>query len=253
MTMNPMDLAGRSILVTGASSGIGRETALLLSQLNARVVLAARNQERLDETLRSLQGEGHVVAPFDLRAIEGIPEWFNSVAASAGPLHGLVHSAGIATILPLHAITPAKLDDLMRVNFTAGFMLARALRRRGCAAPDASVVFVSSVAAFRSDAGQSIYSASKAALGGLTKALAVELAPQRIRVNCVAPGFVESEMLEQSRQIWTPEQFQAVQAAHPLGLGAVRDVAHAIAFLLADTGRWITGTTLIVDGGYSAH
>lgn len=253
MTANPMDLSGRSILVTGASSGIGRETAILLSQLNARVVLAARNRERLEQTLGTLQGDGHMVAPIDLSKVEEIPAWFDAVVARSGPLQGLVHCAGIATILPVRGITPAKLDELMRVNFASAFLLAKAFRRRGCSLPDSSLVFLSSVAAFASLPGQSIYAASKAALMGLAKALALELAPEKIRVNCVAPAFVESEMLERVRETLTPEAFQAIEAAHPLGLGTVRDVAHAIAFLLAATGRWITGTTLVVDGGYSAH
>ena len=114
------------------------------------------------------------------------------------------------------------------------------------------MVFVSSIAGLVGKPAISLYSASKAALSGLSKSLALELAPDRIRVNCVAPAFVETAMLNQLREMLLPEQFQALELAHPLGFGAPRDVAHAAAFLLADTGRWITGTTLVVDGGHSA-
>lgn len=253
MVANPLDLSGSNVLVTGASSGIGRETAILLSSLNARVILAGRNRERLHETFTRMMGEGHRMEVFDLAALDQIPNWVKTLAAETGPLNGIVHAAGKQATLPVRLLTPQSIDDLMRTNVHSAFMLVRALCQKGCRTAASSVVLVSSVMGYTGKPGISVYGATKAALVGLTRSLALELARDRIRINCVAPGFVQSEMLRGLREILTPEQFSAIEDAHPLGLGEPRDVAHAVAFLLADTGRWITGSTLFVDGGYSAQ
>jgi NAD(P)-dependent dehydrogenase (short-subunit alcohol dehydrogenase family) len=155
---NPLDLRGRTVLVTGASSGIGRETAIALSELGARVIVTARRKEQLEATVAGMMG-------------------------------------GPAT---------------------------------------------------------AAYAASKAAVIGLTKSLASELAPEGVRVNCIAPGMVQSEMTEHVRQALSREQFAAIAAQHPLGVGATWDIASAAAYLLSDGGRWVTGQTLVVDGGFSA-
>ncbi|MFB3778609.1 MAG: SDR family NAD(P)-dependent oxidoreductase [Bryobacteraceae bacterium] len=253
MALNPMDLAGRRILVTGASSGIGRETAILLSELNARLALSGRHRDRLNQTLLALQGEGHVAAPFDLNNLDDCGLWLKNLTIDGGPFHGLVHCAGVRHTIPLRSTTLPRLEESLRVNYTSAVMLAKAFRQPGCSAPGSSIVLLSSVAAMAGEAGLSAYGASKAALIGLTKSLAMEFSRDGVRVNCVAPGFVESEMLERFREMLMPEQLEAVEKAHPLGFGRTRDVANAVAFLLAETGRWITGTVLVVDGGYTAH
>ena len=251
--MNPMDLTGQTILVTGASSGIGRETARLISQLGAHVVLAGRNEERLAETLRLLDGGGHSAAPFDLSSTDEIPRWLKSISASSGPLHGLVHSAGIHKLRPLRVLNAKAVEDIMRINVGAAIGLAKGFCQKGVCAPGGSIVFLSSSAGLTGQAGVSAYAASKGGIVALTRALAVELAGEHIRVNCVAPGVVATEMGRSLLGMLTPEQRAALEAAHLLGLGSARDVAHAIAFLLASTARWITGTVLVVDGGYTAH
>ncbi len=251
-TTNPLDLSGRTILVTGASSGIGRATAILLSQLNGRLVLTGRNPERLEETRRQLAGDGHRAVPFDLSCLDGIVPWLKEVTAETGPLGGIVHSAGLGPTVPLRVLSPQKAEEIMKVNALAAMMLARGFRQRGCCAREGRLVFLSSVAAVVGRPGLAAYAASKAALNGLVRALAKELAPEGIRVNCIAPAWVKTEMMEQYTDSISAEQLKAAEAAHPLGLGTPLDVAYAVAFLLAQTGRWITGTTLVVDGGYSA-
>lgn len=251
--MNPLALTGRCIVITGASSGIGRETARLLSQLGARVVLVGRNEDRLAETLRSLDGDGHRVEPFDLASTDEIPCWLKRVAALSGPLHGLVHSAGIHKLRPIRVLNANTVEDVMRINVGAAIGLAKGFCQKGVCAPGGSLVFLSSVAALTGQAGLAAYAASKGAIVALTKSLAVELAGERIRVNCVAPGVVATEMGQGLLAMLTPEQGAALEAMHLLGLGEARDVSYAIAFLLAETSRWITGTVLVVDGGYTAH
>jgi NAD(P)-dependent dehydrogenase (short-subunit alcohol dehydrogenase family) len=153
----------------------------------------------------------------------------------------------------LRALTPEDVDSVMRINFAAALALSAGFRQRGVCAPQGSLVFVASVMGLVGSPARSVYSASKGALIAMTKSLALELAHEGIRVNCVAPGFVRSSMFEELTGTVPPDQIAAIEAAHPLGLGQPRDVAHAIAFLLAQTSRWITGTTLVVDGGYTAQ
>jgi NAD(P)-dependent dehydrogenase (short-subunit alcohol dehydrogenase family) len=155
--------------------------------------------------------------------------------------------------MPIRFANENRIDDLVRTNLYSAIMLARGFSQKGGHAPEGgSVVFISSVMAFTGKPAISVYCATKGALTAFVKSLAVELAPEHVRVNCLAPGFVQTEMLEGLRELLTEEQMQALETAHPLGFGTARDVAHAAAFLLADTGRWITGSTLVLDGGYSA-
>jgi 3-oxoacyl-[acyl-carrier protein] reductase len=248
-----MSLKGSTVLVTGASSGIGRETAVLLSSLNARLVLVGRDRERLGQTLSDLSGEGHIIAPFDLALTEEIRQWFASLASDLGPMNGLVHAAGKQLTMPVRFVTPQATDELLRTNLSSAIMLSRAFCQKHCHTATSSVVFISSVVGLVGRSDASVYGASKAALIGLSKSLAIELAPERIRVNCVAPAFVQTELLDEVREMMTQDQYKALEDLHPLGFGTARDIANAVVFLLADTGRWITGSTLVVDGGYSAR
>ena len=252
--LNPLDLTGRVVIVTGASSGIGLATAVLLSQLGAKLVLVARSRERLELAHAQLTGMEHRVEPFDFSAPGvDVAAWMKTISAQTGPIGGIVHCAGVQLIKPVRLLAEADLDAIMKVNVSAALLLAKGLRVKGVHAKGASVVFVSSVMGLVGAAGRTAYCASKGALGAMTKALALELAAEDIRVNCVAPGFVRTPMLEQSQATVGPEQMAAVEKLHPLGFGEPRDIANAVAYLVADTGRWVTGTTLVVDGGYTAQ
>jgi NAD(P)-dependent dehydrogenase (short-subunit alcohol dehydrogenase family) len=254
MSFNPMDLTGRAILVTGASSGLGRETAILASRLGARVLLLGRDQERLRQTFESLEGQGHASVSFDLNETGKIPELLVEQAAQFAPFSGVVHSAGVVQCKPLRVCRPADFEGLYRINVVAASQLLSGLTKRGVADPNGcSVVLISSIISLVGNPGLSAYAASKAALCGLTHVAAIELARDHIRVNAVLPGHFASEMLERSKAHMLPENVQAIAKDYPLGMGKTSDVAAAVAFLLADTGRWITGTCMTVDGGYTAH
>lgn len=249
---NLLEMSGRCVLVTGASAGIGEATAVLLAELGCRVVLAARNEERLRATLATLPGDGHLVKAVDLSEVESIEPFLREVTSSVGPLNGIVHSAGTNAIVPLRFQTPTNDDTLWRINYHAARALLLACRKPSIRAPNASVVFVSSIAGLIGRAGLSGYCASKGALQAFSRAAAIELAREHIRVNCVAPGLLDHRMGSLAGDILTDAQHRKLIEFHPLGLGKPEDVANAIVFLLADTGRWITGTTLVVDGGATA-
>jgi NAD(P)-dependent dehydrogenase (short-subunit alcohol dehydrogenase family) len=251
---NPLDLGGKTILVTGASTGIGRSTAMLLSRLGARVVLSGRNVERLCQTAAEMEGAGHHVAALDLANLDEIAGWIAEMVQVVGPLSGLAHCAGTASMVPLRFLSLKQLEELMRVNFYSAALLMREFAKKRIHQGKASVVFVASVAGIRGTPARSAYGASKGALIAFAKSAAVELANEGIRVNCVAPSYVHTEMYEKAGDFLTPAQLQAsVERRQPLGLGTPLDVAQAIAFLLADTGKWITGSVLAIDGGFLAQ
>lgn len=253
MIINPMDLSGRTILITGASSGLGKGIAELVARLGARVILVARDAARLESARDCLAGSGHVVEAFDLVQTDGIPGWMRDMGQRQGVVHGLVHCAGVLTTKPLRMQTAMDWEKSMGLNVTAAAALAKGFRQKGVCAESGSIVFLSSVMALAGQPGQVLYSATKGALVAMTRSMALELAREGIRVNCVAPAVVMTGMSESLKKNTSPEQFAEITAMHPLGLGRPEDVAHAVAFLLADTARWITGTTLTVDGGYTAH
>ena len=239
---------GKKILVTGASSGIGRATSIILSQLGAQVVLTARSPERLEATRRDLTGTGHGIEPRDLNDFEDLPSWMRILAERHGPFHGLVHCAGLYALTPLRAMDSMRAELLWRVNVFAGLWLAKAYRQRGVGNPGGAIVFISSAVGLIGQPGLAVYSATKGAIISMTRSLALELAREKIRVNCIAPGNLDTPMADVPLT-----DFSEIDNEHPLGFGKPADVAHAAAFLLSDRAHWITGSVLVADGGYTAH
>ena len=253
--VNPLDLTGRHFLITGAASGIGQATASLLHRLGAHLSLVDRDEHRLAATCRLLAGAAPALGhAFDLSDIDGIDTLVTKIVASTGALNGVIHCAGIQSVVPVRTLRPENWRALFAVNTEAGLALAKAMASKKIyAGKNGSIIFISSIMALAGSPGAVAYSMSKAALHGMTRALAIELAPRELRVNCIAPGFVQTPMFDSTAQLWDEAQHAAVEALHPLGFGTPQDVANAVAFLAADTGRWITGSIMVVDGGYLAR
>lgn len=246
-------LQGRSVLVTGASSGIGRATAVLASELGARVVLVARREDALAETQSQMAGDDHHTIAFDLNEHSGYSQLFAEAVAKVGPLSGMMHAAGIHATTPLRAVTAKQITELFETNVTSSLLLTKAYRSPKVRAEEASVVLMSSAVGVVGEAGVSAYAASKAAVSSLARSLALELAPERIRVNSIAAGIVMTSLTEGLRSKVGSAGWEAIEAKHPLGLGTPEDVANSAVFLLSGAAKWITGSTAIVDGGYTAH
>ncbi len=251
--LNPLDHTGKTILVTGASGGIGSQVCLSLSRLGARVILVGRRTDTLEETLKTLDGTGHVIRGFDLLEAERIQGWLRETATTTGPLDGLVHCAGRQLTQALRFLRPDDVNDFLSLDIRTGLCLAKGLRQNGVHATTSSLVFLSSVMGLVGHPGKGLYSAAKGALIAMTRSLALELAPEGIRVNVVAGGYAPTDTTRRMENAQTPEQLATLTERHPLGIGSPRDIANAVAFLTGDTGRWITGTTVTVDGGYTAQ
>ncbi|MEO7273522.1 MAG: SDR family oxidoreductase [Vicinamibacterales bacterium] len=251
--LRPFDLSGRTVLITGGSSEIGRETARVVSELGARVIVSGRHPGQLEETLTCLAPGAHAIEPFDLTDLEALPEWVRGLARRYGPFNGLLHAAGVQTTIGVRGLSVEVLHRTFRVNLDAAVMLAKGFRQKGCCTPSSSLVFISSMAAIVGSPAMAAYAASKAALIGLARSLAIELAREGIRVNCVAPGLIASGMGDQLRQTVGNQRFAELIAQTPLGAGTAADIAHAAGYLLSDASRWVTGHTLVVDGGFTAQ
>lgn len=249
-----MNLMGKNIFITGASSGIGRECAVKAARLGANVVLVARNLDRLKQTQEVLVGDHHIYFSCDVTNSEHLEEVVRQAVEKLGKISGFIHSAGIEATIPLRNMNRSKFEEMFSVNVLAAFEIARLLSKKKYLDPEgSSFVFIGSVMGMRGEPGKVAYSSTKAALIGGSKSMALELAPKNIRVNCVMPGVVETEMSAKLFQTIPEHSKQEIIKKHPLGLGQPEDIANLCMFLLSDAARWITGAAIPIDGGYSAH
>lgn len=243
---NPFSLEGKTILVTGASSGIGKATAIECSRMGAKVVITGRNEERLNETFNSLEGDGHIQILADLSNEDEIQRLVNEIPV----LNGCVNNAGYNIMSVIQFIKKDNLDHIMNVNLTAPIMLTHLLVKSKKIAKDSSIVFTSSISARgRNSVGNSMYSATKGGLSSFMKNAALELAAKRIRCNAVLPGMVETPLKEGKSNI-TEEQWEINRQLYPLKrFGKPEEIAYGIIYLLSDASAWVTGTELVIDGG----
>jgi len=249
-----LDLKNKNIIVTGASSGIGKQCAITFSQLGANVVLIARNKENLKDTFDKLEKGNHMIILQDITEYDKLEEVVNTAVDKLGRISGFVHSAGIEMTLPLRSMTPSYYEKIFAINVISGFELAKIISKKKYLDKNgASFVFISSIFGMISQPAIAAYSSSKGALISGVKPIALELASKKIRVNCISPGQIESTRMTESifDKLSKEEKIKRIEN-YPLGLGKSEDIANACAFLLSDAARWITGTNLIVDGGYSA-
>lgn len=245
--MNPFSLNGKTLLVTGASSGIGRATAIACSQMGATLIITGRNELRLSETLTMLDGDGHSQFLADLTDMAELSE----LIISLPKLDGVVSNAGIAKPLVLQLNEAEDVNETMQINALAPIHLTRLLLQNKKLNKGASLVYISSINGNNcAYIGSSIYAASKAALTGFVKSTALELAPRGIRVNCINPGMIETDLLKFG-SIGEAE-LESDRLKYPLKrYGKPEEVAYAAVYLLSDTTQWITGSSLLIDGGYT--
>jgi NAD(P)-dependent dehydrogenase (short-subunit alcohol dehydrogenase family) len=254
MNSDLFTLTDKNIIITGASSGIGRICAVSCSQQYGKVILLSRNQVRLEETLSMMKDkEKHGIYSIDITDYDKIEGIIAEIVSRYGKINGIINCAGISTTIPLNAVSPQKMEHFFQTNVIGAINLTKhVVKSSNFSEMGGSVIFISSVMGVAGENGKVLYSMTKGAIISAVKSLAIEFASRKIRVNCISPGVVNSPMSENAIYSRNQEALNRIKSLHPLGLGQPEDVANACVFLLSDAARWITGTNLIVDGGYLA-
>ncbi|WP_263008653.1 SDR family NAD(P)-dependent oxidoreductase [Pseudobutyrivibrio xylanivorans] len=237
-------------MITGASSGMGAETAILCSQLGASVILVARREEKLIEVKEKLEGNGHIIFPFDLSKVDEIEGLVKSIITESGALDGFVHSAGISSTRPLKMLKPSHLSEVMNINFNSFVEITRCITKKNCFNDGLSIVGVSSISSTLGNQTKTAYCASKAAMDAVVRCFAKEFAKDGVRANTVCPGMINTDIYEKFKDNAGDSYDAEVRMYRQyLGLGEPADVAEVIAFLLSNASRFITGSNIGVDGG----
>lgn len=238
-------LNDKNILVTGASSGIGRQIAITAAAIGATVTLLGRNTERLEETKAAMGGNNHQILALDLTDEKS----FEIIVAGSKPYHGVVFNAGVVEYTPVKFLTSAKINKIFSTNVNSNMLLAQQLLKNKLVSKNGSMVFISSISSKLGVPGTALYAASKAALSAYSRVLASEVAPQGIRSNSVCPGIVLTAMTDQALEASSKEDMDKGALQYPLGYGQPLDVAGMVMYLLSDISKWVTGTDMILDGG----
>ena len=252
---NPFSLEGKVIVISGAASGIARQCAISCSKMGARLILLDLNEEGLKETMEMVERpEEHFWASVNLLDYEKVSEIIKEAVAKVGRINGLLNCAGISTTNLFKLTKPEELDKFFHVNVHTGYFLTQECTKMGILSKEGgSVVFFSSVAGSFGEVGKSTYGMTKAALLNLAKHLACEFSRKKVRVNAISPGAICTPINMNLPHMKDPEKRAALEAHHLLGLGETTDIANACVYLLSDASRWVTGTNLFVDGGYSVR
>ncbi len=244
MSYNPYSLESKTILVTGASSGIGRITAIECAKIGARVIITARNEQRLGETFNLLEGTGHQMFIADLTQKDEL----TSLVEILPKLDGFVCNAGIVKKKPINFINEEELHEIFDINTFACFMLTKSIMKAKKVNKDGSIVFISSKAALQNMSGNSMYAASKAAIVSFSRSCALEYATKGIRANTVLPGMVETPLIYSG--LLSVEDIEKDKVRYLLKrYGRPEEIAWAIIYLLSNASSWITGSSLVIDGG----
>lgn len=244
MSYNPFTLEGKIILVTGASSGIGRGVAVACSKMGATVVLNGRSQQKLDETFSQLAGDGHIVLAADLTDKDAVAR----MIVETPKLDGIVHCAGIGQRVLCKQLKERDVNSVMDANFKGPVLLQQALLEAKKVNKGASIVFIASVATWSPSIGNAVYSASKGAIVSYANCLSLELAPRQIRVNCISPAMVWTDLVLQDGI--DEEQLKEDEQKYPLKrYGTPEDIAYLAVYMLSDTSSWMTGSNVKISGG----
>lgn len=249
---NPFSLENKTIIVTGASSGIGRQCAIDCSKMGAKIVAVARNQERLNETLAMLEGEDHRSYAFDFSNSDGIADLASTIVAECGRVSGMIYAAGIEKTMPFKLLKPADYTSIFNVNTIGALEMAKHVSStKNCNKEGGSIVLIASITATISRGGTAAYTASKGALVSTARVMATELANRKIRVNCISPGTVMTPLMQNYLSKLSEEDYKKRISGFPLGIGETTDVSNACVYLMSDASRWVTGQNLIIDGGFT--
>lgn len=239
-----INLKGKTIFITGASSGIGRATAVLCDQIGANIILSGRNKKELSETQKLLHNKSQIIIA-DLTNEEEIIK----LTEQMSKIDGFVHCAGIIKPLPIKFIRSKHISEIFDINFSSAVLLSSHFLSTKKINNNASIVFISSISSQHPYPGGALYTASKSSLEAFSRAIALENAVKKIRSNIVSPGLVRTKILDSTVEGYSPEELSSIEKQYPLGFGEPIDVANTIVFLLSDASKWITGSTIQMDGG----
>ena len=247
--INLIDLRGKTILVAGASTGIGRQVAITCSQLGAKLILVARNEEKLCEVLERLDGTGHSYYSADLSLIDEIETFVKTIVSERGSLDGMVYTAGVSADYPLQMSKPKRVEEVFRINYFGFYELCRQITKKGNYNPGMRIVGVSSTSSLHGVKSDSIYSASKGAMNSAMRALAKELSDKDICVNTVLPGMTDTDMYKKTVEMYGEGHTQELFKRQFRGIITPEGIANTVAFLISPAAKYITGIMLPVDGG----
>jgi NAD(P)-dependent dehydrogenase (short-subunit alcohol dehydrogenase family) len=242
--------SSQRFLVTGASSGLGRAIAIKLADLGATIIALSRRESALNSLKENtLYPDNIIVYPFDLSDLDAIIPMIKSIVTQHGKLTGLIHSAGIGGVEPLKTLSVESSKAMFDLNYFAALILTKGFCDKRIYDSNPAIVLLSSISALYGNAGLVNYSASKGAINAMVRSLAVEQSRNGIRINAVSPGFIATEIVQHAPEVYNEAFFEQIRREYPLGEGHPDDVASAVAFLVSNQSRWITGQNLVIDGG----
>lgn len=250
--LNKFSLENKKIIITGASSGIGKSCAIECNRAGAKIVLIGRNEERLKLVINELDGDNRYFS-FDVTNFSEIRNLVDIIFNNVGKIDGFIHSAGVELTKPFSLTKPEDYENLYKVNVISGFEFARIISSKKYINENGvSFIFISSVMGSLGVSGKISYCATKGALIAGVKSMALELAQKNIRANCISPAVIDTDLTRAFIEKLPEEAKNEMYKMHPLGVGKPEDVANACIYLLSEEAKWITGSNLVIDGGYSA-